>query len=239
MSYLCNLLILLTLFLGTNVGLAQSTVRGRKDLSINEDESMSNTDAMSRLKDQEQPSEVEIERIRDIGPIGPTRHILGALVGTYPGLGLGHAIQGRYKYDGGGLYTIYDLIVFPVVAAIMSMTNMPYYSLGKSGIHCYRSKSVFTSGGKKRVRERQDAASCLQEYLLAGLLISPKFFQIYSVIIDPFEINSKYSKYRKMKLISSIKENSSINLFARPYTQDSTDDSPNLEFGLTLSTKIF
>jgi hypothetical protein len=46
----------------------------------------------------------EDRRILRIGYIDTTRYVIGGILGTYPGLGIGHAVQGRYS-DRGWIFT--------------------------------------------------------------------------------------------------------------------------------------
>lgn len=36
----------------------------------------------------------------EVGYISTTQYVVGGILGTYPGLGIGHAVQGRWKRDG-------------------------------------------------------------------------------------------------------------------------------------------
>ena len=59
----------------------------------------------------------EEARILAIGEISTERYIIGGVVGTYPlGLGIGHAIQGRYS-DSGYIFTIGELGSLAVLVA--------------------------------------------------------------------------------------------------------------------------
>src|SRR5205085_907677 len=56
-------------------------------------------------------------KVLQIGEISDTRYVLGGVIGTYPiGLGLGHAIQGRYM-DRGWIFTVGELGSLAVVLA--------------------------------------------------------------------------------------------------------------------------
>lgn len=51
----------------------------------------------------------EDRRVLRIGEISQTRYIVGGILGTYPlGLGIGHAVQGRYS-DKGWIFTVGEL----------------------------------------------------------------------------------------------------------------------------------
>ena len=59
----------------------------------------------------------EERKTLDIGEISTTRYVIGGVIGTYPiGLGVGHAIQGRYG-DKGWIFTVGELGSMAVLLA--------------------------------------------------------------------------------------------------------------------------
>lgn len=68
----------------------------------------------------EAPLSEDERRILDIGLISDTRYIIGGILGTYPiGLGLGHAVQGRYM-DRGWIFTVGELASLAVLISGLS-----------------------------------------------------------------------------------------------------------------------
>ncbi len=57
----------------------------------------------------------EDKKVLEIGPMGDTRYILGGILGTAPGFGIGHAIQGRWL-DKGWIFTLGELITLTLFA---------------------------------------------------------------------------------------------------------------------------
>lgn len=58
-------------------------------------------------------TEEERELIAD-GEIEPPQHIIGGLAGTFAGLGIGHAIQGRWS-DKGWIFTVGEVAAFSLI----------------------------------------------------------------------------------------------------------------------------
>ncbi|MGE0761708.1 MAG: hypothetical protein AB7N80_00375 [Bdellovibrionales bacterium] len=58
----------------------------------------------------------EEQRTLSQGEISTAAHIIGGVIGTYPGFGLGHAIQGRYS-EKGWIFTVGELGSLAVLMA--------------------------------------------------------------------------------------------------------------------------
>jgi hypothetical protein len=68
------------------------------------------------------------------GEIGTTAYVLGGILGTYPlGLGIGHAIQGRYS-DKGWIFTAGELgaVAIAYASALDCVTSTTYWSSSSS-----------------------------------------------------------------------------------------------------------
>ncbi len=69
----------------------------------------------------------EERQILDNGEIGTGRYVVGGILGTYPlGLGIGHAIQGRYS-EKGWIFTVGELA--SVALAVTGLSNCVYSSI--------------------------------------------------------------------------------------------------------------
>jgi hypothetical protein len=114
----------------------------------------------------------EDRKILRIGEIGTTAYIIGGVVGTYPiGLGVGHAIQGRYM-DKGWIFTVGEL--GSVAVAL-------------SGIGSCWDSATSTSH------------SCNSGMLFLGAMgfVGFRIWEIIDVWAAPLEINRRY---RELKL---------------------------------------
>ena len=57
------------------------------------------------------------QNIIEMGEIGPGRYVLGGVVGSYLGLGIGHAIQGRYSFSRGWIFTVGELTLIVIMSS--------------------------------------------------------------------------------------------------------------------------
>lgn len=141
----------------------------------------------------------EVKRVENIGYIKPPEHLVGAVLGVFPGFGLGHAIQGRYA-PVGGLYAAAE------VAGIFMLFTTAYSTAGCEHVN-----------------------RCYGPYALAGasalFLVGAKLSEIYDVIVEPFNINKKYKKYRKLKLITGDSTKIGFGIAAVPSYNLATDKS--------------
>ncbi|MGZ3743527.1 MAG: hypothetical protein ACXWRE_04505 [Pseudobdellovibrionaceae bacterium] len=113
----------------------------------------------------------EDRRILRIGEISTTSYVVGGILGTYPlGLGIGHAIQGRYT-DKGWIFTVGELASVAVVAA----------GVGS----CWDSVTA-TSG------------SCNSSTLFLGAVgyVGFRIWEIVDVWAAPLEINRRYHELK-------------------------------------------
>lgn len=162
----------------------------------------------------------DLQKIRDIGPIGTTSHVLGTLIGIYPGFGLGHAVQGRWGYDG-KIYTGLGFLLFFFLAPATSLVSCSE-----------RNETI-------KETEAQRSARCHSFLIGTGLILAIKGSEVYSLIMDPYEINSKYDKYKKQNLISLGTPQLKFSLFDHPVAVTSPDKTSRTGLGLTLSWSTF
>ena len=118
-------------------------------------------------------SKKEVDRIQEIGLIEPWQHILGTLVGYFPGFGMGHAVQGRYSLDGRN-YALGEgisvAVFFPMV-----------FACALSGM-----------GGGKNVN-----ATCGVAVIAGGIFLGFKIAEVIDLIYSPFEQNRKWRLLNK------------------------------------------
>ncbi|NDE14546.1 hypothetical protein EBZ80_06400 [bacterium] len=107
-------------------------------------------------------SEKEVDRIQEIGLIEPWQHILGTVVGYFPGFGLGHAVQGRFFLDG-RTYAIGE---------------------GVSAGVFYVAFPGCVIGG--------DSTFCGASIIAAGTFFGFKIAEVFDLIFSPFEQNRKW-----------------------------------------------
>lgn len=127
----------------------------------------------SRPPESEYLSE-EDRRILRIGEISNTSYVIGGILGTYPfGLGIGHAIQGRYL-DKGWIFTVGEL----------SSAVLIFASLGD----CWDSSS-----------ERW--GSCSGGGVALGLtgFLAFRIWEIIDVWAAPIEINRRYRELQQRR----------------------------------------
>lgn len=55
--------------------------------------------------------------------IGETRYVAGGVTGTFVGLGLGHAVQGRWLSDDGYLFTLVEAATVAAIATAKPTTS--------------------------------------------------------------------------------------------------------------------
>lgn len=109
------------------------------------------------------------------GEISDTRYILGGVLGTYPfGLGIGHAVQGRYS-EKGWIFTAGELASFAVVVA----------GLGRC---------------ESTIRWNNSFAGCDGTLLFVGIsgFLVFRIWEIIDVWATPPEINRKYKRLKEM-----------------------------------------
>ncbi len=71
----------------------------------------------------------EDRKILDRGEIGTLAYVLGGVLGTYPvGLGIGHAVQGRYS-DKGWIFTVGEIGSVAVAVAGIEQCTTTWYGL--------------------------------------------------------------------------------------------------------------
>jgi hypothetical protein len=89
----------------------------------------------------------EERKILDRGPIGTTAYVLGGVLGTYPfGLGIGHAIQGRYS-DKGLIFTVGELAsVGVILIGVADSCSSINYSASSSSLNCNGSTTLLALG---------------------------------------------------------------------------------------------
>lgn len=116
--------------------------------------------------------DAEDRRILRVGEISPTAYIVGGIVGTYPiGLGLGHAIQGRYFADKGWMFTVGELGSLALVSA---GANDCVDAIGTSRTNCNSSAILWGVIGFTAFR----------------------LWEIYDVWVTPALINRRYRELK-------------------------------------------
>lgn len=139
----------------------------------------------------ERPSSIGSEALSDEdrkilrdGEISPTAHIVGGVLATYPiGLGIGHAVQGRYT-EKGWIFTVGELASMSVMIAGLGDCVESYsYSSGTRSYSC-------GSGGM----------------LLLGALsyIGFRIWESIDAWVGPFEINRRHRRL-KMRMEPRVK----------------------------------
>ncbi len=114
-------------------------------------------------------------RVARIGQISSGRQMSGGILGTYPlGLGMGHAIQGRWE-DDGKFFT--------------------YTQLGALGLMAVSGECV----GKLFDKEDNDCGGPQEVLLLSGLVsyIGLRIWEIYDVWTAPAKQNRRYNYLRE------------------------------------------
>lgn len=93
------------------------------------------------------------------GDLGAGRYVLGGIVGTYPGLGVGHAVQGRWGTKGWIFTAGETTSLLVALGGLISMDSLydsdglAIYGLGVlaySGFHIWEIIDVWHGGYKQR-----------------------------------------------------------------------------------------
>ena len=132
------------------------------------------------------------KRILVNGPVGDAQYIIGGILGTYPGFGIGHAVQGRYS-DKGWIFTVGELgaVVLMVAGAADCFSSTNYDSnnnncnsgsgtllvgvLGYVGLHIWEIVDVWWGPHEQNERYRQ-----IKGRLGESWTVAPTFIPIAS-----------------------------------------------------------
>lgn len=174
LKIVCYLAILLlgNAFLGSQTVWSETRETGMDKISLN---SLSEKD----------------RKIIEMGEIGRGRYVLGGVVGTYVGLGLGHAIQGRYS-SRGWIYTVGEV----------TSTGLIVVGIFPCGLGSDSSDS---------------SASCLTFTIGMAGYIAFRAWEAVDLWVAPLIHNRKYREIKK-KLSQESGEN--ISLFIYPQGKD-------------------
>ena len=134
------------------------------------------------------------QNIIEMGEIGPGRYVLGGVVGSYIGLGLGHAIQGRYS-SRGWIYTVGEVTSAGLIVV-----------------------GIFPCGlGSDSSASSASSASCLTFTIGMAGYIAFRAWEAVDLWVAPLIHNRKYRQIKK-KLSHDSGEN--ISLFIYPNGKD-------------------
>ncbi|MFQ5788519.1 MAG: hypothetical protein ACE5H1_11135, partial [Thermodesulfobacteriota bacterium] len=115
-------------------------------------------------------------RIMEIGEIGHSSYVWGGVVGTWPGLGIGHAIQGRY-FSRGWIFTVGE-----IASAVLAVQGRDY------------SDDSCEPGNPDNCSE----SSISDLYMLGAVGVTAfRIWEIIDVWAAPPEHNRKYHQIKK------------------------------------------
>lgn len=120
------------------------------------------------------PLTEEDKKLLEIGEIGWGAHIVGGVIGTYIGFGLGHSIQGRYSYDG-WIFTTGEGL--GVVAFALGIANCDHKWSNEASV-CGETPSLLIAGG-----------------LLS--FVGFRVYEIFDVWFHPWQLNKKIRRLEK------------------------------------------
>ena len=113
-------------------------------------------------------------KLLNIGEIDVGSWVGGGLLGTYIGFGLGHAIQGRYSYDGWILTTGEGLGALAFALGISSCDKL----IGHSSWECSNSGNTLVAAG-------------------ITAFVGFRIYEIFDVWFSPWRINKKVRRLKK------------------------------------------